>query len=327
MPLERYPILIDAPPKVFPTTPPVALPWQAEQPAPHSGPLRYAFDAPPVTQPIAADAPPDDVFAGRAPGPPPTTDDLRDRAHQQQVNDMLHSMVLFTSIAVGVSRMARPYFPGTSDLITETGTGFEPHVNPGSKRAWPKLGKPTLIGFAPPPLGYIPPEWYGLPPDFLIEKEKQKDPDKQRWIGMSVLKLMGSDPGGDRQDYWEAKVADAAAAYVRSRVGDFDSYGLQRAYREPWDVAPYSEFRFQRPGEIRQIVAEEYARRGLTPPDLEPWQRIRPSYRDALVQIIGPTPGSTFDVSAVEPVAILPKMSGDAAEPPRDQLVHERADP
>lgn len=264
-------------------------------------------------------------------GPPPTTPELRAQAIDQMKSDTIKSATVFVSLAYGLGQFLYPRNPKLAEALAHEVTSMRLEPVPGKPVARPSLGKVTLLGLGPAPLGYVPPEAFGLRPDFLVAGELRKPKEQQREIGLSVLTLLGGNPGGARQQYADAKLADEVAVQTRLRASQVNVSTLQNAVTNPIDLLPPGAPLVFRPEEIRQIAVDELARRGIAVP--EP---------PALVATIPPVVAVTPDTST--PVALPPVVpqgdplnvkpindagirNGNAATGINRELVHERADP
>jgi hypothetical protein len=251
------------------------------------------------------------------PGPPPTTPELRDAARQAAVQHTVKGVFVFASLAAGAGALVYPRNKPVGDFIIRDVSGFEPDPVPGSKRANIKLGAVSVFGLAPIPIGFVPPEAYGLSPDFLLTQRKRRLSDPANDPGIIIIGAMGGNPGGPRQDYFNAKLADETAALYRTAVKTRTTETLLGDYANPSLAIGLYEFdgyRLQRDPEIRAIAAAELQRRGVPLPALEPWQG------EAIAD-------GTVVPSAIKPVNDAAIANGEAAEGIRKQLVSEIADP
>jgi len=290
---------------------------------PHTGDVVGIPERPRAVKlpPLLVVVPPSPTFpisdpSGTAPhtGPVLTTPELKQQAQSQMAKDTVHSAFMFTAIAEIAGRAVFPRNPHAAEVLAKDVAGFELKPVPGTNRARPSLGRVSLLGIGPAPLGYVPPEVYGLQPDFLLQNEKKKTPEHQRTIGIEIIGALGGNPGGARQAFADAQTADAAAAAFRGRVGRLNDAALQDAFLNPTIAVAGTSPTKVRPAEIRDIAAQELLRRGLTVPSL-------PGI------IAGAPADGTIQPSLIQPVSAAALANMDAAEGIRKELVAERADP
>lgn len=290
---------------------------------PHSGDVVRGLEPTKAIRlpPLLSVLPPPTTFpisdpAGVAPhtGPVVTTPELKQQAESQMAKDTVHGMFMFTAIAEFAGRAIFPRNPHAAEVLAKDVAGFELKPVPGTSRARPSLGRVSLLGVGPAPLGYVPPEVYGLPPDFLLQKEKRLTPERQRQTGIMIVGALGGNPGGARQAFSDAQAADAAALAFRTRVGRLNDAALQDSFINPTIAVAGVSPTMIRPLEIRSIAAEELVRRGLTVPQLPGFTAGAPA-------------DGTIHPSLIQPVnqAALTNQAG--AEGIRNDLVAERADP
>jgi len=290
---------------------------------PHTGDVVGIPERPRAVRlpPLLAIIPPSPTFpisdpSGTTPhtGPVVHRPELKGEAESQMAKDAVKAAFLFTAIAELAGRAVFPKNPHAAEFLAKDVAGFELKQVPGTNRARPALGRVSLLGVGPAPLGYVPPEVYGLQPDFLVANEKKKTAEQQRTIGIEIIGALGGNPGGARQAFADAQTADAAAAAFRGRVGRLNDAALQDAFLNPTIAVAGTSPTKVRPAEIRDIAAQELLRRGLTVPSL-------PGI------IAGAPADGTIQPSLIQPVSAAALANMDAAEGIRKELVAERADP